>query len=406
MTATVVSPEDRLRARGAGAALAAAQAVAADLSTRAAQHDRDADYPAENVAALWAAGLGNLTLPAELGGVGAGLETTARVVDAIGGGDASTGLILVMHLNQLALITDADSIWPEHLRRRVVESSLRGPALINVLHVEPDLGTPSRGGIPATRAVRGELEDGTPVWRLSGRKIYSTGSYGLHWMLVSAATENDPEGQRTGSFLVPGGSPGIEIEATWDQLGMRATVSHDVLFNDVTVPLDQVSALRPPGGPPNPRDTRRANVLIAALYLGVARAARDWLVRYLNERVPANLGAPLASLPRFQSEMGEIEAALYQAEQLTYGIAARFDAEGGTPEVDAGTPLVKMLVARLAIESVERGLKLVGNPGLARRHPLERHYRDVLCSRIHWPQDDVVLLRRGRAALEPAPTRR
>lgn len=400
MSATVVSPEARLRDGGDDAILAAARAVAADLATRAAQHDRDADYPAENVAALWAAGLGNLTLPAALGGVGAGLETAVRVVETIGGGDPSTALILVMHLNQLALITDADSPWPEHLRRQIAESSLAGPAPINVLHVEPDLGTPSRGGVPATRAVRTPLADGTPVWRLSGRKTYSTGSYGLRWMLVSAATENDPEGQRVGSFLVPGQSPGIEIEETWDHLGMRATVSHDVLFHEVTIPLDQVSALREPGGPPKPRDTRRANVLIGALYLGVAKAARDWLVRYLNERAPANLGAPLASLPRFQSEVGEIEAALYQAEQLAYGVAARFDAEGGTPEVDAGTPLVKMLVARLAIEAVERGLRLIGNPGLSRRHPLERHYRDVLCSRIHWPQDDAVLLRTGSAALD------
>jgi alkylation response protein AidB-like acyl-CoA dehydrogenase len=400
MTAAVVSPEARLRAGGTDTIVATARAVGADLATRAAEVDRDAGFPARNVAALWAAGLGNLTLPTELGGVGAGLETTARVVDAIGGGDASTALILVMHLNQLALLTDPESPWPEHLRRRVIESSLDGPALINVLHVEPDLGTPSRGGVPATRALRAELDDGIPVWRLTGHKIYSTGSSGLRWMLVSAATENDPDGQRVGSFLVPGQSPGVEIRETWDHLGMRATVSHDVLFHEVTLPLDHVAALRLPGGPPSLRDTRRANVLIAALYLGVARAARDWLVRYLNERAPANLGAPLASLPRFQSEVGEIEAELYEAEQLTYGMAARFDTEGGTPEVDAATPLVKMVVARLAIEAVERGLRLIGNPGLSRSNPLERHYRDVLCSRIHWPQDDAVLLRAGRSALE------
>ena len=109
-------------------------------------------------------------------------------------------------------------------------------------------------------------------------------------MLVSAATENDPDGQRVGSFLVPGQSLGVEVRETWDHLGMRATVSHDVLFHEVTLPLDHVAALRVPGGPPSPRDTRRANVMIAALYLGVARAARDWLVRYLNERAPSKPG--------------------------------------------------------------------------------------------------------------------
>ena len=62
---------------------------------------------------------------------------------------------------------------------------------------------------------------------------------------------------------------------------------------------------------------------IAAIYLGVARAARDWLVGYLHERVPTNLGAPLATLPRFQSAVGQIEALLLTAN------AARRLADGG-----------------------------------------------------------------------------
>jgi alkylation response protein AidB-like acyl-CoA dehydrogenase len=78
MTAAVVSPEARLRAGGTDTVVATARAVSADLATRAAEVDRDAGFPARNVAALWAAGLGNLTLPVELGGVGAWLETARR----------------------------------------------------------------------------------------------------------------------------------------------------------------------------------------------------------------------------------------------------------------------------------------------------------------------------------------
>ena len=58
------------------------------------------------------------------------------------------------------------------------------------------------------------------------------------------------------------------------------------------------------------------------------------------------------------------------------------------------------LAGRAAIESVQAALALTGNPGLTRRQPLERHLRDVLCSRVHTPQDDAVLLAAGRAALE------
>src|SRR5580693_9292344 len=81
--------------------VAAARRVAADLAARAERHDRDGSYAPENIAAIWAAGLGNLALPAELGGSGADLATACRVVEALAAGDASTTLIFVMHQNQL-----------------------------------------------------------------------------------------------------------------------------------------------------------------------------------------------------------------------------------------------------------------------------------------------------------------
>jgi alkylation response protein AidB-like acyl-CoA dehydrogenase len=68
----------------------------------------------------------------------------------------------------------------------------------------------------------------------------------------------------------------------------------------------------------------------------------------------------------------------------------------------AGSAVVKHTVTGNAIEAVSEAVALVGNPGLSRRNPLERHLRNVLCSRIHTPQDDTILAAAGRAALEGA----
>src|SRR4029079_16979446 len=95
------------------------------------------------------------------------------------------------------------------MRDRIYASSLAGPALTNALRVEPELGTPARGGVPATVARR--TSDG---WRLTGRKIFCTGSYGLRWMVVWATTQDDPEGARTGPVIAPGDAPGITIDET------------------------------------------------------------------------------------------------------------------------------------------------------------------------------------------------
>jgi len=122
-------------------------------------------------------------------------------------------------------------------------------------------------------------------------------------------------------------------------------------------------------------------------------------VGYLNERTPTNLGAPLATLPRFQAAVGEIEALLHANERLIHGTAGEVDDGPDRRGAAAGSSLVKRSATANAIRAVETGIALIGNPGLSRHHPIERHYRDVLCSRIHTPQDDTIALSAGKAAL-------
>jgi alkylation response protein AidB-like acyl-CoA dehydrogenase len=142
-------------------------------------------------------------------------------------------------------------------------------------------------------------------------------------------------------------------------------------------------------------------VLLLSVYDGIAQAARDWLIGYLNERTPTNLGAPLASLPRFQAAVGEIEALLHANERLLRSLADDLDAGGEAAErAGRSTGLAKVVVARNVITVAEQAVALIGNAGLTRHNPLQRHLRDALCSRIHSPQDDTTLTNAGRAALE------
>ena len=120
----------------------------------------------------------------------------------------------------------------------------------------------------------------------------------------------------------------------------------------------------------------------------------------MNQRAPSGLGAPLASLPRVQENVGEIEALLRTNRVLIDDAARAVDAGQASGTVDSG--LVKTTVTGNAIRVVELALQLTGNHGLTRHNPLERHLRDVLCSRIHTPQNDAVLVAAGRRALQAA----
>ncbi|WP_082772243.1 acyl-CoA dehydrogenase family protein [Actinoplanes sp. TFC3] len=362
--------------------------VTTALAELAETHDRTADLPSGGLAVVHHAGLLTLTVGTQYGGPGGSLADAVRTLTALGQGDPAVALISAMTLFAHAAQARTGA-WPEPGYTEVLAESAQHPTLINALRVEPDLGTPARGGLPATTARRTATG-----WEITGHKIFSTGAAGLRWMQVWARTDEEPV--RVGAFLVRTDTAGITIQRTWDHLGLRASRSDDVIFDRVAVAGD--AFLPDTGNAPSPvpgagGDLRDWNALgIAAIYLGVAYAARDWLTGYLQERIPSNLGKPLAALPRFQSEVGAIQASLASAQ-------AFLTAESAFP-TNAG--LAKTVVTGAAIDAVQRGVALIGNAALSRSNPLERHLRDVLCGRIHTPQDDMVLATAGRAALEPA----
>lgn len=365
--------------------------VALRFSERAARHDRDGSFPFENFKELSEAGLLSLTVPAALGGAGSGVKLAVRIIGIIGKADPSTALVLSMHyINHLVMARSAS--WPDRLSRRLARETVEGLALVNALRVEPDLGSPARGGLPATIARRTETG-----WRLSGHKIYSTGAPILKWYLVWART--DEPGPRVGQFLVPAGLPGTRIVETWDHLGLRASGSHDVIFDDVLIPLEHEIDIRRPADWHGLDVTQAAThtVFIAAIYDGIARAARDWLVGFLQHRVPSGLGAPLATLPRAQEILGGIEVRLAVNARLIDGFAG--DIDDGSALSSTEFNAIKLTVTNNAVAVIDDALSLSGNHGLSRANPLERHHRDVLCGRVHTPQDDSTRLVLGRAAL-------
>jgi len=366
--------------------------IAARRQDLAVELDARGVFPHDHIAALRGIGVLGLTAPVQHGGAGAGLVIATEVTGAIARSDPSTALVVAMHLINLATLDNGR--WSADALARVLGSGAREGALINALRVEPDLGTPLRGGLPET--IARATPDG---WRLSGRKIYSTGSEALGWGIVWARTDENPA--RVGQFLVAMSSPGITITPDWDTLGLRSSASHDVIFDDVALPRDAAVDIRAPEEWLDRSDALTAwgTLTIAALYTGVAEAARDWTRGFLQTRVPANLGRPLASLPRQQEAFGRIETLIAVNRRLIR--SAAFEVDAGQPPAANESAAIKLTATENAIDAVEQCMKLAGNHAIARRNPLERHCRDVLCGRIHSPQEDTILLQLGRASLEP-----
>lgn len=362
-----------------------------EFARTAAQHDQDASFPFANFERLGKLRLTALTVPAALGGMGGGLKEASRLVAAVGAGDASTGLVIAMNCLMHHLL----GLKPSPAYEEIARAAVNGGGLLNALQAEPELGSSVRGGLPGTVASR--LPDGR--WKLNGRKVYATGSPVVAWWLVLARTDEDQP--RVGTILVPRDAPGLEVIPTWNHAGLRATASHEIRFKDVILPENAAAGLLPVGSPDIA--ARRVVVdvwsgaLMAALYDGIARAGRNWLIKFLHERVPSNLGAALATVPRLQGVVGEIEALLHTNRLLIDNAVRNADAGPVTSSVESLT--VKHIVTNNAVKILELALSISGNHGLDRANPLERHYRDALCGRVHAPQSDTILINAGKAAL-------
>jgi alkylation response protein AidB-like acyl-CoA dehydrogenase len=183
-------------------------------------------------------------------------------------------------------------------------------------------------------------------------------------------------------------------------LGLRASNTHDVIYDDVALPLDAFIEI-PRGADGVYRDPAAAagpgSFAHPALYIGVARAARSAFADYARNRVPTALGRPIAQTERIQSVAGEIDLQIVAAETLLHGALLRI--ESGDKTILAELSAVKVAIARAVIAATQTAVAALGNPGLSKHSSLERHLRDALCIRVHPPQEDTVLLAGGRRIL-------
>lgn len=347
--------------------------------------DRNGSFPSAGIEAVHEAGLLQATVAQRYGGPGGGFEALVSIISQIGRADPSVALITTMTLaNHLAQAERGH--WPDGHYRRIVAEGRSRPILLNAARVEPDLGSPSRGGLPQTKARRTATG-----WSVTGTKRFVTGSEGLTHFLVWATTEETPA--RVGTFIVPAETPGISIVRNWDSLGMRATSSHDVVFDNVEVPLHDVLDLVEAGrGQQDNLGHATLTLGLTSIYLGVGEAAAAAFARFAHDRVPANLGKPIAETERIITAAGEIDLLVSSARTFL------FDALHHHRQDALHLMRARLIVGRQLQEAVGLAVRTLGNPGLAADLGLERHFRDIQAVLVHAPQEDTALTLLGRSA--------
>ena len=364
------------------------------FAARAYVVDRDASFPLENYADLRDAGFLGLCIPEEHGGLGGDFVTYALVSEELGRHCGSTALTFNMHtattllVGQIADDLDmSDEDRDPHERRRT--ALWRGVIEDGRVHAQP-FSEGRASGETTGFAVRAVPTDGG-YW-VSGRKIFASLSEVADLHNVTCMVEGD---NRVRFLGVPADAEGVVIEGDWDPLGMRGTVSKNLLFEEAFVPAD--NEFLPPGGF-DQMATRWPYfyTTLSFTYLGIQRAVLD----YTAESLRGDDGEfDRRDLPQKQHAWAQMRLAWERSQALTYRMLGEVGADPSEEQLRRAWAAT-VTAMETAPEVASLAVRVCGGSSLLRPSALERMYRDARCGATMLPWSvEVTLDRLGRAGL-------
>ncbi|MEV5823577.1 acyl-CoA dehydrogenase family protein [Micromonospora haikouensis] len=343
------------------------------IRSTAAEHDRAGTFPTGTFDTFRKEGMLGATVPTELGGMGLDrLYDVAVAILAVAQADASTALALHMQFSRgLTLGYEWRHGGPaaRALAERLLRAMVAGDAVV------------CSGIKDHHSAVTTLTPDGSGGWLLSGRKtLVSAGPVGTHFV-INAQTDGTGEPPRLASPVVTRDNPGLSVLDNWDGLGMRASGTVDIVFDNCPIPASDV-LMRDPVGARN--DAALAgqtvsSIAMLAIYVGVAQAAYDLTVAALARR-------PEPPQAAAQTLVADAGSRLYALRATASTALTTIDVLNTDTSMDPGErgrqmmrPFqhAKMMVNQLAPSIVSDCLTLVGGAAFTAGHPLARCYRDV-----------------------------
>lgn len=345
----------------------------------AADSDRSGSLSAATIDGLRDAGYFGLAVPVEFEGRGATLLECCSVQRTLGSADPALAVALNMHLFSVGMMV-------EHWRRErdtswaLLEAVATQGRLIASGFAEPGLG----GSVLRSNFT---VRRGDSGYFISGTK--SPCSLAARADLICLQVQEAENSEDLMVCLLPMSTPGIRIEKSWDTLGMRASESDSVLFDQCFVPDRLVFHRCAPGFDADPVFAAGLcwfSATTTASYIGLARAALKYSTTVLQTSRIAHLHANRSDLPSFQAAIGEAVTSLAHLELACLHIAQLVDSDELDPRVVLPAALsLKHQAVRAVLEIVSVAVETAGASAYSRRLPLERLWRDAQAIQFHPP---------------------
>ena len=373
------------------------------LAPRAARWDREAAFPIDNYRDMHAEGWLGICIPAAEGGLGADFRTYCLAAAEFGRHCGATALTWNMHVCSTlwtGLLTDDLEMDPP---TRAAHQARRGTHYRRILEEGAIYSQPfSEGGAAAAGAVA----FGTTATRVeggflvNGKKIFASlsGHANQYGILCTDITDGTASRRNTLYLAVPADAPGVTVAGEWDPLGMRGTVSRNLLFQDVFVAED---AALMPSGLYFQAATRWPHMFLtlSPTYMGLAQAAFDFTVRYLRGEMPGTPPVKRRMYPTKQIAVAEMRVMLEQTKALWFQTISE---AGPDPSKES---MLRALAAQNtvmenAIAIATKAVRTCGGQAMLKSLALERIYRDSRCGSLMLPWTaELCIDRIGRDSL-------
>jgi len=351
----------------------------------AGEIDRTARWPAETVRGLADLGLLGMMVPAEYGGAGADYVSYVGVVEELSRVCASTGVIL--SVNNSLFAYPVNTFGTPEQKERYLRPVGEGKKLGSYALSEPGAGSDA-GSLKTTARLEGDH------YLLNGTKHFITNGPASDFVVVYA--NEDPAKRHRGisAFLLEKGFKGFEVGAEEDKLGIRASGSCEMVFQDCEVPKENRLGPSGDGFKIALKTLDAGRIGIAAQAVGIAQGSLDLAVEYAKAR--QQFGRPLGSFQAIQWRLADMAVGIEAARHLMHRAAWLKD-RGEDHNKEAS--IAKLFASQVAMRAAEGAVQVLGGVGYTKDYPAERFYRDAKVTEIYEGTSEIQRVVISRAAL-------
>jgi butyryl-CoA dehydrogenase len=333
------------------------------LLPTAAERDKTKEFPRENIRQMGELGLMGMNVPPEYNGVGADTVSYSAALQEVAYACASTAVVMSVH-NSVAC-GPIYLFGSDYLKETYLKPLAAGEKIGSFAVTEPSAGSNPAG--QKSKAVR----DGDS-YVINGTKMFITTGKNSDATVVTAYTDKDKKHRGISAFIVEKGTPGFSVGKEEEKMGLRASDTVELIFEDCRVPAENLLGEEGDGFKIAMVSLDGGRIGIASQSVGLAQACLDAAVNYAKERIQFN--KPISQFQGIRWMIADMATQIEAGRLLTFNAAAMRDREENFSEAAS---MAKVFASEMANKVAYQALQIHGGYGYIKEFPVERYYRDA-----------------------------